>query len=352
MSIAEAVMEEAEFLLHKRQLTQALKQFNEADALGADTNRCAAGRWMAHMLLGNFQLAWRESDVIRTRTPHDPNLFWRGEDLHGKRVVLRCLHGFGDAVQFLRFVPWLRAIAAHVVVEVPPRLLELAPMLAEVEQVITWEEKSPPEWDVQVEISELLHLFRVDVAQLPMAERYLRIPPAIIARHAISPRRAASLKVGVVWAGGEWNPSRSIPFEDIRRILHVKGCEFWNLQGGKARSVWPVGLDQLHAAEQCEESIIALTELIAQMDLVITSDTLAAHLAGAQGVPCWVILQHAADWRWMHLRDDSPWYPSIRLFRRGRCEGWAGPVSRVASALHTLVAQRRAVQEATTASSS
>ncbi|MEK6396785.1 MAG: hypothetical protein V4734_01760, partial [Terriglobus sp.] len=355
MNVSEDAVAKAEHLLNQRKLTQALKRFNEADALRTDTNRCAVGRWMAHMLLGKFQLAWRESDAIRARTPHDPNRFWRGEDLHGKRVVLRCLHGFGDAVQFLRFVPWLYAIAADVIVEVPPKLLELAPMFAGVEHVITWGEQAPPmppEWDVQVEINELPYLFRLDVAQLPIAERYLRIPPAIIARHAVSSRQAASLKVGVVWAGGEWNPSRSIPFEDIRRILHVEDCEFWNLQGGTPRSAWPVGLDQLHAAEGCEDSIVVLAALIAQMDLMITSDTLAAHLAGAQGVPCWVILRHAADWRWMHTREDSPWYPSIRLFRCGLDEGWGVPMSRVTRALHTLVAQRRAVQEATAASSS
>ena len=307
------------------------------------------------MLRGDFQSAWRESDAIRARTPEDPQRFWSGENLQGRRIILRCLHGFGDAVQFLCFAPRLRAIASELIVEVPPKLLELAPMLDGVGHVITWGERAPaiaPEWDVQVEINELTHLFRLDLSELPVATKYLRVPARHTTLYSAMPNEAGSLKVGVVWAGGEWNAARSIPFHEFAPILEVTGCEFWNLQGGKARSSWPSGLRHLHAAEQCEDSIVALAAVIAQMDLVITADTLAAHLAGAQGVPCWVILQHAADWRWMHGRDDSPWYPSLRLFRRSRSEGWSEVVASVASRLQDLACQRRTEQEATTASSS
>jgi hypothetical protein len=243
-------------------------------------------------------------------------------------------------------------MALQLIVEVPPKLLELAPMLAGVEHVITWGEQASalaPEWDLQVEINELAHLFRVDLSELAVATQYLRVPQHITSRYAALPNEVGSVKVGVVWAGGEWNTSRSIPFEDFAPVLQVSACEFWNLQGGESRNSWPAGLVHLHAAEECQDSIVALAAMIAQMDLVITSDTLAAHLAGAQGVPCWLMLQHAADWRWMHGREDSPWYPSLRLFRCTRGKGWSEVVGRVVSA---LASQRSAEQEATTASNS
>ncbi len=293
---------------------------------------------MTHMLLGEFEEAWRESDRIRELDVLDPDRFWDGSNYAGKRVIVRCLHGLGDAVQFLRYAPALRARARQLIVEVPPALVDLAPMFQGMGEVITWGEHAPerpPQWDVQMEINELPYVFRTVPAELPVQVHYLRIPAALKGSSAPVAKRPASLRVGVVWTSGEWNPSRSVPLSVLGEMLRTPGCEFWNLQGGRQRQEWN-GLEDnghLHQAAVCESSIPHLAGMIAQLDLVITPDTLAAHLAGALGTPAWVMLEHAADWRWQHGRTDSPWYPSLRLFRQRRPGDWQGVATDISEAL-------------------
>lgn len=330
---------QAESDLHERRLAIALSGLSEAEILGADPDRCSAGRWLAQMLLGNFEAAWRESDLIRERETPDPHRFWLGEGLENKRVILRCLHGLGDSIQFFRYLPRLGALAKKLTVEVPPPMLELAPFFDGMGRVVTWGKKAPlipARWNVQIEVNELPYIFRTQSSELPIAERYLRLPKDVLQPNELQRSDSGSIRVGVVWSSGHWNPSRSVPFDLLRRITNAPGCEFWNLQGGEARQQWSqLGpARHLHAAESCADSLLKLAAYAEQMDLVITPDTLAAHLAGALGVPAWVMLEHAADWRWQHGRSDSPWYRSLRLFRQPRAGDWHSVVHAVEAALH------------------
>ena len=333
--------QQAERLLHMRELDAALSAFARAKALGADPGECHAGRWMAHMLQGNFMPAWQESDAIRNQGTADPHRFWQGEELHGKSVILRCLHGLGDAVQFFRYVPALRSLVKRLVIEVPPALLELAPYFAGVQEVITWGSGAPliaPSWDVQIEINELPYLFRTTEEHLPIATSYLHLPSDSRGCPEAPTAKSPLRKVGVVWASGDWKPSRSLPFELLRPVLSCADCEFWNLQGGPERRRWLelAPASHLNDADASEHSVLALAETIAQLDLIITSDTLAAHLAGALGVPGWVLLERAADWRWQHGREDSPWYPSLRLFRQDRDGDWERVITRITNEIRTV----------------
>lgn len=332
-----ALLEDAERLLDQRDVPAALAAFNAAEAAGAHPNRCVAGRWLAAMLLGDFEQAWRENDRLRARNVPDPHRFWQGEDLRGARVIVRCLHGFGDAVQMLRYAPLLRGLAASVVFEVPPRLVPLAPFFDGVDNVITWGDSAPaipPAWDVQLEIMELPYIFRTTLAALPIARDYLRLPPSLIQQTAAM-TQTTRLRVGIVWAGGEWNPARSLPLTLLKPVLDTPGCEFWNLQGGPpAAQAVASGMSAI-----CGDGLLQLAATIAQLDLVITVDTLAAHLAGALGKPAWLLLLHAADWRWMNARDDAPWYPSLRLFRQPAPGDWAGVVAAAGSALRLIASE-------------
>jgi hypothetical protein len=333
----ERLVRQGEELLSARRLTEALDLFELAETCGADADRCAAGRWMIRMLLGDFELAWRESDAIRRRGAPDPQRFWQGESLRDKRVMLRCLHGFGDAVQFLRYVPRMREIASGLIVEVPPRFRELAACFDGVEEVITWGDgarSSTPEWEVQIESNELPFAFRTQLSDLPLATNYLKIPMGDRTRAIAAPFRDA-LRVGLVWTAGEWNPKRSVPFSLMRSLLEIDDCEFWSLQGGPKvidGDSFPASI-MLHEDNACRNSIKALAEMISQLHLVITVDTLAAHLAGALGMPTWLLLQHEADWRWLHQVDHSPWYPSLRLFRQPKAGDWASVICAVKDAL-------------------
>jgi hypothetical protein len=342
---AEEALLYAERLLDKRWLAHAVHALNYAELRGAHPDQCSSGRWLAAMLSGDFSAAWKECDAIRARGAPDPNRFWQGEDIRGKRVILRCLHGFGDAVQFLRYAPKLRALASKLIVEVPPAMLEIARCFDGVDDVITWGEQAPPvapQWDVQVEIIELPYLFRTRAEDLPIATNYLHLPPCVVRDVAPRPNSSDPLRIGVVWACGEWNPQRSVPVELLRPLVHTSGCEFWNLQGGPARQQWhQLGSScTLHDVYSSCDTILKLAALIAQLDLVITPDTLAAHLAGALNTPACVMLEHASDWRWMHARTDCPWYPSVDLIRQPAAGDWQGVIRHLQSSLVALARSR------------
>jgi hypothetical protein len=352
MNEAEEALASAEKLLEMRRLDAALRHLDEAEAMGAPASRCAAGRWQIHMLRGDFPAAWEVSRAIRKAMGTDENCLWRGEDVRGKRVMVRCLHGFGDAVQFIRYAPRLATLAKSVVWEVPPEMMQLARYFRGVERVVTWsghptnkdlfagtpddhptnkDQTIAKDWDVQMEVMELPCMFGTRLSDLPIATDYLRLPRKLEDSVHAGMGTASAPRIGLVWAAGEWNPSRSIPVELLPRLLEVGGCEFWSLQGETARQV--SGLDKLRETKLCQSGILALASVIQQLDLVITVDTLAAHLAGALGVEAWVMLQHAADWRWMMDREDSPWYPSLRLFRQPTPGNWAAVLHAVQYAL-------------------
>lgn len=329
----EALILRAEAALAGEDASAALLLLDQAEAAGVEADRCAGNRWLAHMLRGDLTAAWRESDAIRRRGAPDPHRFWMGEELRGKRVILRSLHGFGDAVQMFRFLPRLRSQVEALMVEVPPRLVELAPCFEGMGEVITWGEGAPaqpPAWDVQMEVMELPYVLRVSSADLEPKQGYLRLPETLLAATTERMKPKRQPRVGVVWTAGHWNPSRSVPFTALEPLVQVRGVEFWSLEGRGERHAGvklPSGWRDAYA---CGDGILALAAVVAQMDLVITVDTLAAHLAGALGVPCWVLLQERADWRWMCGREDSPWYSSLRLWRQRAGEGWGGLLARVA----------------------
>ena len=341
---ADLLLRDAEALLEERTVAEALRLFDAAEEAGAHPDRCSGGRWMAHTLLGDLDAAWRESDAIRERGAPDPHRMWLGGEIEGRVVMLRCLHGFGDSVQMLRYAPQLAARAAKLIVEVNPHFIELARCFDGVEHVIAWGEQTPvaqPHWDVQIEVNELPYLFRTSASDVPATGRYLRLPRA--SRAVMQIGAEDKLKVGLVWASGAWNSSRSVPPELLCPLLETPNCEFWNLQGGEAlqQATGLCDRPNFHLDPHCPASLLRLAQVISEIDLVITPDTLAAHLAGALDVPAWVMLQRAADWRWMLDREDSPWYPSLRLFRQERAGDWKGVVDTIQQQLAVRAARQQ-----------
>lgn len=321
------MVEDGEALLTERQVWPAIEALDRAEAAGADPDRCAGARWHCWMLLGEMERAWRESDAIRARGSCDALRFWDGSDPTGKRVMVRSVHGFGDAVQNLRFLPELRQRTERVILEVAPELLRLARHAAGADEVITWGEQAPvvaPAYDMQVEITELPYLLRCDGQVLGKETPYLRLPNRLVQAAAEELLEGDSARIGLAWSSSRWDPSRSIPIEAFRSILLSSGAAFWSLQtaadNGPWRrltelSQWPVRVAGEGSAEQT-------AACIAGMDLVVTVDTFVAHVAGALGRPVWLLLKHDADWRWGLDRSDTPWYPTMRLFRQRERGQW------------------------------
>ena len=296
------------------------------------------------MLLGAYDRAWKESDTIRSRGAVDPHRVWDGTPLAGQRVLVRSVHGYGDAVQMLRYCPHIRKQATRLTVQVAPRLAELVRLVPSIDEVIMWEEERP--FDAQLEMTELPYVFRSTLETLPAAVNFpLTTPLKLAARQILLDRRRP--RIGVAWAGGAWDAARSIPFALLSPLFAIEGeIDFWCLQPGETSGPW----HDLCAARGWEMrqlgecSLGTLAACVAELDLVITIDSFFAHLAGTLGRPVWVLLKQQSDWRWMLDRGDSPWYPTMRLFRQQEEGAWQPVVARVAQELELWLATQAMYQ--------
>ena len=221
--------------LSRRSIDQALQHLNLAELYGYDADECAAQRWTCWMLSGRFLQAWHESDAIAARGTPDPHCFWDGLPFTGKRVLVRCLHGFGDAIQFVRYAQLLRREASRVIVQTHPELVALLRGAACVDEAITWTDEGAVEWDQQIEVMELPRAFRTTPATIPRDIPYLRLPPAALKRAALGCRPGPKPRVGLQWGSSGWNPERSMHVAELQPILQFHEFEFYTLQRGACR---------------------------------------------------------------------------------------------------------------------
>jgi hypothetical protein len=291
--------------------------------------------WTVAMRRGDFARAWQVSDAcLQARLargdlahtgPRHLQSIWDGTPLAGKRVLVRCYHGLGDTVQFIRFMAPLRRIATEVVLWIQPHLLSVADDVDGVDRAIPLHDGIPNvEYDVDIEIMELGHALRIDATTIPTAVPYLL-------KQYTRPLREPDqeLAVGIVWQVGNWAPQRSIPVTLLSPLGRMSGIRLFSLQlGAGADDAW-----RLYAQQIGVNDVHQTAAQLRDLDLLITVDTFVAHLAGAIGVRVWLLLQHDCDWRWTRDRSDSPWYPTMRLFRQPREGNWISVIEDVVSAL-------------------
>jgi hypothetical protein len=290
------------------------------------------------MRAGDFAGAWVISDAVRheragidcSRWPRHEQFVWRGQPLEGKRVLVRCYHGLGDTIQFIRFLPRLKNVARETIVWAQPELIPLLQNAAGADRWMPLHDGVPQvAFDVDIELMELPHIFRTTLATLPRDVPYLEVP-------ARAREGGNKLAVGLVWRSGDWVPARSIPTEMAAALARVPGVAVHVLQQGPARREWPRDVGVFAGSPRIEE----LAAQMRALDLVISVDSFPAHLAGAFGVPTWTLLHHESDWRWMTGREDSPWYPTMRLWRQARPGDWHGVIAEVAAELARLAAKK------------
>jgi len=323
---------------------EAIRYFDTAETLGWDKPACAAQRWICWMLLGELEEAWRESEGIAAEGGAAPGCLWDGQPLTGGRVLIRCLHGFGDAIQFLRYAPLLKSCGARVVVESALELTALLRAQPFIDEVISWGDGSSDDysaWDQQIEVMELPRAHRTTLGSIPNQVPYLSVPEEHRKRASRLMEPFARPRIGIVWGASDWNPLRNLPASELECLLNVRGASFHSLQHGTARKELPQ-LQQryeIHDTAPLAPDILDTAAFLLQLDLLICVDTMVAHLGGALGVPVWTLLLHNSDWRWMLDGDRSPWYPTMRLFRQPKAGDWQTPMRRAAAALMQLVAE-------------
>lgn len=303
--------------------------------------------WMHAMRHGNWEAAWKVCDEVmaarRGKTcfdwPRHLQYVWDGTPLDGRRVLIRCYHGLGDTLMFVRYAPLVKRIAREVIVWAQPAMIPLLRAVHGIDRLLPLHDGAvEADYDVDVEVMELPHVFRTTLATVPEG--------VILPRWNPRAGRDGVLDVGIVWQAGGWNNERRcVPLEVLAPLFEMEGVRWHVVQRGEALREWkhPAGI--IDGSDRPEEA----AERIRSLDTMITIDSFPVHLAGAAGVPTWVLLHHHADWRWMVGRDDSPWYPSARLFRQPRFGDWAAVVDNVRRALSAL--RERSARENPTATS-
>lgn len=327
---------------------EALACYAEALARDGELAEAHVGRGQLLLARGAFSEGWPEFEW-RLRLPDWPRRGyphrlaaprWEGDRFEDQTLLVYCEQGLGDAIQFVRYLPRVKARGGgRVVLEAPAPLAPLFRRLPGVDAVTVFAPDTPPAvaHDRQVALLSLPRIFGTTLADIPAAIPYLSAEPGEIARWRRRLRPAA-LQVGVVWAASGWTRGlavKSCRLGDFEPLARIAGVALYGLQPGAAAqeaaaapAAWRF---QNWGTEFRDFSDTAAA--LAALDLVVTVDTAVAHLAGAMGRPVWTLLPFPADWRWLRGRRDSPWYPTMRLFRQARRGAWAPVFESVAAEL-------------------
>jgi len=286
------------------------------------------------MRAGNFERAWSITDGDlallsrhddKHRGPRHLQRIWRGEELRNRTLLVRCYHGLGDTIQFARFLPALAERTRRLMVWCQPELLPLIERIEGVDQAFPLHDGTvEAEFDVDIEIMEIPHAIRAGRDLIECCESYLSVPPRPVA--ACIPRRDA-LSVGLVWEVGNWDKRRAVPPGLLKR-LKQDGLELYSLQRGAA----PQDVIDIGATDISTPDIVTLCYRLAELDVIVSVDTMVVHLAGALGHGPWVMLHADCDWRWPLAGGVSRWYPRARLFHQRVAGDWRDVVEDIREA--------------------
>ena len=319
-------------------------------ALALDPNNATAhdGLGLSLLMAGDLQRGWRQQEWRWKKPGFEPQRFagqphWQGGDLRGKRLLIYVEQGYGDVFQFCRYIPLLAARGATVLLETVPEIQTLMAGLPGVAEVFIGG-RNPPACDLVCSLMSLPLWYGTTLETVPAQVPYLSADAALVAQWAEFFRPTGGLKVGIAWAGRPTHSNdhhRSTTFETFAALADVAGVTFYSLQKGPAAAQAapaPAGMNLVALGDRLPD-FSTTAAVVANLDLVIAVDTAIVHLAGALARPVWTLLPFCPDWRWMLQRDDSPWYPTMRLFRGTRRNDWPGIMGRVKTALHDWAAR-------------
>jgi tetratricopeptide (TPR) repeat protein len=325
----------------------ALQAYDRAVELKPEWGEARWNRSLTHLVFGNFERGWAEFDCRNRIDPPSSREFpgqrWNGEDLAGKTIVFNYEMGLGDSLNFVRYVPLVASRAGRVILECQEPLRELFESVAGVDEVITLRKgEAYLRYDVHCSLMRLPELFHSDAATMPRTVPYLCPRRERVEKwRKRMGARSGKVRVGLVWAGSPEHQNdrqRSIRLDSFAPLAIAPGVEFFSLQRGAAAEQAaspPRGMKLIDYAGDFE-NMADTAAVVEQLDLVISVDTSVAHLAGALGKAVWVLLAYVPDWRWMLDRGDTPWYPTIRLFRQARIGEWDSVMRDVAESLVLL----------------
>jgi tetratricopeptide (TPR) repeat protein len=347
---AEAHYNRGAVLQELERFDEALAGYQQAIALKPDYAAAYWNKSLLKLLLGDYDEGWRlyewrwrlESFTSPTRNFHQP--LWLGEQsIDGKMILLHSEQGLGDTIQFCRYAFKVEALGANVIIEAPKPLISL---LSTLKGRFTVVEKgsSLPDFDAHCPLMSLPLAFKTTSATIPATLPYLYAKDELLASVAAYLKNLPGYKVGLCWQGSKTHKAdadRSPGLEPFKILFQVPGAHFFTLQtGSRAEFIGAAGASAVDLGHEIDELTLPFEEtaaLIMHLDLVITSDTSIAHLAGALGKAAWLVLPYMAEWRWLAIREDSPWYPNARLFRQSQRGDWTELFDRVTARLNSVI---------------
>lgn len=336
-------------LVAKGQFNEALQSYQKAIEIDPDF---ADAHWSIALLnlrYGNFEKGWKGyewrwklKDIMVERDFSQP--LWDGSDvnINGKTILLHAEQGLGDTIQFIRYAPLVAGKDANVIIECQKELVSLLHSVDGVQQIIA-RDGPLPEFDFHCPLLSLPFVFKTTLFTIPDKVPYIQADSNLMEhwRNKLS-NDDTQVKIGLVWAGDprlKYGQDRSCPLEKFAPLAQFDNITFYSLQkGGPSRQVFtpPKGMRIIdYSIEMNDFSETAA--LIENLDLTISVDTAVAHLAGALGKPIWTLLPFVPDWRWMLNREDSPWYPTMKLFRQPSRGDWESVIDRIKDALKDFI---------------
>ncbi|TAG67074.1 MAG: tetratricopeptide repeat protein, partial [Oscillatoriales cyanobacterium] len=324
-------------------VNRAISCYNQALAVAPDCVKAHFNLGLVLLLTGDlprglaeYEWRWHTDQAKKLPRLNFDKPVWDGSDLNGQTILLRCEQGLGDAIQFVRYATIVQQKGGKVIISCYQELKRLFKQIPGIEQVAVRVEELP-DFQVQAPLMSLPHILGTTLDNIPANVPYLAAPP----NWQFSLNCDRNFKVGIVWAGSSEHLKdfvRSSDFSYFLKFLDIPGVSFYSLQK-------EVSADDMTLLTQT--SVIDLSDnlndfadtaaVISQLDLVICVDTAVAHLAGALGKPVWILLSFMPDWRWLLTREDSPWYPTARLFRQSKPGDWDGVGDRIKVALQELI---------------
>ncbi len=318
------------------ELAEAADCLDRLLKLDPDSAEAKANLGLIHLLQGQLSIGWAEYESRWKVEVGDHRRFvqrqWKGEPLKGERILLHAEQGLGDTLQFVRYVPLVAAQGGEVVLEVQPALHGLLAGKDGLPQVIIRGD-ALPEFSWQCPLLSLPLAFSTELETIPANVPYISPDPARVEEWRQRLGRNTR-RIGLVWTGNPSHPRnrlRSIPLEQLIPLIKVPGTTFYALQfgpGAEEMKQLPPDVLLINLGEELKD-FVNVAAIVANLDMVISIDSAVAHLAGAMGKPVWILLNKGCDWRWFLEREDSPWYPTARLFRQVTPGGWPEVVNRI-----------------------
>ncbi len=321
---------------------EALASYDRALTLRPGHAEAHLNEGLTRLLIGDFERGWKKFEWRWQKKRNFTQPLWLGAAaIEDKTILLHCEQGFGDTIQFCRYVPLVARRAGRVILEVQKPLHELMSALPGPAQIVS--RGNPlPHFDVHCPLLSLPLAFGTRLESIPSATAYLQAPPHTLQHWKTRLGASDRLRIGICWAGNlnfKGDLSRSVGLTSMLPIFANPDVQFFSLQKDLRKGDGEIlhnNRQIIHVGQELA-TFSDTAAIISLMDLVISSDTAIAHLAGALGKRTWVLLQFVPDWRWLLDRQDNPWYPTVRLFRQDNTRDWDHVVANVQAALHGFV---------------